>query len=88
MFTKLIAPHPNVICIKFYDFERPMNCSSCGVHLREEKRREGKRREEKRREEKRREEKRHYIWRGGDQETIFPVLKFPRQCPLVLLVEV
>jgi hypothetical protein len=27
---------------------------------------------------------RHYI--GGGQETISPVLKVPRQCPLVLLV--
>jgi hypothetical protein len=24
---------------------------------------------------------------GGEQGTIFPVLKVPRQCPLVLLVE-
>jgi hypothetical protein len=29
---------------------------------------------------------RHYIW--GGEESIFPVLKVPRQCPLVLLVEV
>jgi hypothetical protein len=58
---------------------------------REEKRREEKRREEKRREEKRREEKsgvvvRHYIW--GGQETVSPVLKVPRQCPFVSLVEI
>jgi hypothetical protein len=31
---------------------------------------------------------RHYIWGGGGQETLSPVLKVPRQCPLVLLVEV
>jgi hypothetical protein len=31
---------------------------------------------------------RHYIWKGGRQETIFPVLKVPRQCSLVLLIEV
>jgi hypothetical protein len=43
---------------------------------------EEKRREEKRREDKRREEK------VGEQENISPVLKVPRQCPLVLLVEV
>jgi hypothetical protein len=31
---------------------------------------------------------RHYILRGvRKKETIFPVLKVPRQCPLVLLVE-
>jgi hypothetical protein len=30
--------------------------------------------------------KRHYIG-GGGQETISPILKVPRQCPLVLLVE-
>jgi hypothetical protein len=28
---------------------------------------------------------RHYIW-GWGQETISPVLKVPRECPLVLLV--
>jgi hypothetical protein len=28
---------------------------------------------------------RHYIW-GGGQETISPVLKVPKQCPLVLLI--
>jgi hypothetical protein len=28
---------------------------------------------------------RHYIGEGG-QETVSPVLKVPRQCPLVLLV--
>jgi hypothetical protein len=32
---------------------------------------------------------RHYMWGGGvrKKEPIFPVLKVPRQCPLVLLVE-
>jgi hypothetical protein len=32
---------------------------------------------------------RHYIWGGGvrKKESIFPVWKVPRQCPLVLLVE-
>jgi hypothetical protein len=30
---------------------------------------------------------RHYIW-GAGQETIYPILKVPRQCPLILLVEV
>jgi hypothetical protein len=53
-----------------------------------EKRREEKRREEKRREEKRREEK---VVRdttlGREQQIISPVLKAPRQCTLVLLVE-
>jgi hypothetical protein len=29
---------------------------------------------------------RHYIGGGRGQETISPVLKVPRQCPLVLLV--
>jgi hypothetical protein len=31
----------------------------------------------------------HYIWCGGirKKESIFTVLKVPRQCPLVLLVE-
>jgi hypothetical protein len=29
----------------------------------------------------------HHLGRG-EQETISPVLKFPMQCPLVLLVEV
>jgi hypothetical protein len=30
---------------------------------------------------------RHYIWGGGGgQETVSPVLKVPRQCPLVLLI--
>jgi hypothetical protein len=54
-----------------------------------------KRREEKRREEKRREEKESgevvrdtTFLGGGGQETIIPVLKVPRQCSLVLLVEV
>jgi hypothetical protein len=27
-------------------------------------------------------------FKGGGQETLSPVLKIPRQCPLVLLVEV
>jgi hypothetical protein len=33
---------------------------------------------------------RHYIKGGGEQETLFLslVLKVPKQCPLVLLVEV
>jgi hypothetical protein len=31
---------------------------------------------------------RHYILGGvREKETIFPVLKVPRQCPLVLLIE-
>jgi hypothetical protein len=30
---------------------------------------------------------RHYIGGVRKKETIFPVLKVPRQCPLVLLVE-
>jgi hypothetical protein len=51
----------------------------------------GKGREEKTREEKRREKwggsERHYIW-GWEQETPISGLKVPRQCPLVLLVEV
>jgi hypothetical protein len=31
---------------------------------------------------------RHCIGGGGEQETVSPVLKVPRQCPLLLLVEV
>jgi hypothetical protein len=30
---------------------------------------------------------RHYIWDRG-QETLFPALKVPRQCPFVLMVDV
>jgi hypothetical protein len=48
-------------------------------------------REEERKKERKKERKwlgsvRHYT--GGEEEIIFPVLKVPRQCPLVLLVEV
>jgi hypothetical protein len=31
---------------------------------------------------------RDHIWGGGGQETISPVLKIPRQCQFVLLVDV
>jgi hypothetical protein len=45
---------------------------------------------EKRREEKRREEKRRCetLYLGWGQETLFPAVKVPRQCPFVLLVDV
>jgi hypothetical protein len=33
LFTELIAPTPNAICIKCYDFERPMNSSNHFVAL-------------------------------------------------------
>jgi hypothetical protein len=56
-----------------------------GVERREQNRTEGT--AEKRREEKRRDDnERNYTW--GRQNTISPGLKVPRQCPLILLVEV
>jgi hypothetical protein len=33
LFSELIASPPNAICIKCYDFERPMNSSSLFVSL-------------------------------------------------------
>jgi hypothetical protein len=33
LFTELIAPTPIAICIKYHDFERPMNSSSNFVNF-------------------------------------------------------
>jgi hypothetical protein len=60
--------------------------------MRERARKRDEEEEEKKKKKKKRGNNEiRYIWGGGDgvrkKETIFPVLKVPRQCPLVLLVE-